>query len=81
MSSNIITQTSLWGKQLGFRSILPISLQQIEYEKIQAVHSNELAQGYTLIPVSVYIDQYRGKHFKTPRFFTIFPGFCSFVEP
>ena len=76
MSSNIITQTSLWGKQLGFRSILPISLQQIKYEKIHAVHSNELAQGYTLIPVSFFIDQYRGKHFKTPRFFTNFPEFA-----
>ena len=73
MSSNIVTQTSLWGKQLGFRSILPISLQQIKYEKIHAVHSNELAQGYKLRPVSFYIDQYRGKHFKTPRFFTNFP--------
>ena len=76
MSSNIITQTSLWGKQLGFRSILPISLQQIKYEKIHGVHSNELAYGYTLIQVSFYIDQYRGKHFKTPRFFTNFPDFA-----
>ena len=76
MSSNIITQTSLWGKQLGFRSILPISLQQIKYEKIHGVHSNELAYGYTLIQVSFDIDQYRGKHFKTPRFFTNFPDFA-----
>ena len=43
MSSNIVTQASLWGKQLAFRSILPISPQQIKYEKILAVHSNELA--------------------------------------
>ena len=76
MSSNIVTQTSLWGKQLGFRSILPISLQQIEWEKIYALHSNELDKGYTLIPVSFFIDQYRGKQFKTPRFFKNFPDFA-----
>ena len=45
MSSNIITQTSLWGKQLGFRSILPISLQKIAYEK-----KNELNETLVGIP-------------------------------
>ena len=39
-------------KQLGFRGILLISLLLIEYEKIHTVHSNELAKGYRLIPVS-----------------------------
>ena len=41
-------------------SILPISLQQIAYKKIYAVHSNELAEGYTLIPVTIFIDKYWG---------------------
>ena len=43
-----------------FGSILPISLQQIEYEKIHAVHSNELAMSYTMKPMTVYIDKYMG---------------------
>ena len=39
-----------------FGSILPISLQQIEYEKMQAVHANEL-KSYTMKPISIFIDQ------------------------
>ena len=35
-----------------FANILPISLQQIAFEKNHAMQSNELAKGYTLIPVS-----------------------------
>ena len=61
MCSNIVAQTSLCGKQQGYRSILLISLQLIEYEKIHVVHSNELAKGYIMIPVSFFMDQYRGK--------------------
>ena len=41
-----------------FGSILPISLQQIASEKIYTVHSNELAEGYTLISVTIFIDKY-----------------------
>ena len=45
--------------QIGqfFCSILPISLQPIAYEKIHAQHSNELAKGYTLIPITIFIDK------------------------
>ena len=43
-----------------FGSILPISLQQIEYEKNHAVHSNELAKSYTMKPMTIYIDKYLG---------------------
>ena len=41
-----------------FTSILPISLQQIEYEKIYVVHWNELGESYTLIPTTIFIDKY-----------------------
>ena len=41
-----------------FGSILPRSLQQIASEKIYTVHSNELAEGYTLISVTIFIDKY-----------------------
>ena len=41
-----------------FGSISSISLQQIEYEKNHAVHSNELGESYTLIPMSIFIDQF-----------------------
>ena len=43
-----------------FGSILPISLQQIEYEKNYVVHSNELAKSYTMKPMTIYIDKYLG---------------------
>ena len=43
-----------------FGSILPISLQQIASEKIYTVHSNELAESYTLIYVTIFIDKYGG---------------------
>ena len=43
-----------------FPSILPISLQQIEYEKLHAVHSNELVKSYTMKPMTIYIDKYLG---------------------
>ena len=36
-------------------SILLISLQQIEYEKIQTVHSNMLGESYTLKPTTIFI--------------------------
>ena len=39
-------------------SILPISLQQIKYEKIYA-HSNELAKIYTMKPITIFIDKYK----------------------
>ena len=39
-------------------SILPISLQQIKYEKIYAVHSNELAKIYAMKPITIFIDKY-----------------------
>ena len=41
-----------------FCSILPISLQPIAYEKIHALHSNELAKGYTFISITIFIDKY-----------------------
>ena len=37
-----------------FGSISSISLQQIKCEKIYVVHSNEVAEGYTLIPVTIF---------------------------
>ena len=40
-----------------FASILPISLQPIEYEKIYAVHLNEHVKGYTLIPTIIFLDK------------------------
>ena len=43
-----------------FGSILPISLQKIEYEKIHAVQSNKLAKRYTMKPITIYIDKYLG---------------------
>ena len=43
-----------------FGSILSISLQQIEYEKIYAVHLNQLVESYTLIPVTIFINKYWG---------------------
>ena len=45
---------------LLFGNILPISLQQIEYEKFYAVQSNELAKSYTMKPITIYIDKYLG---------------------
>ena len=39
---------------------MPISLQQIEYEKLHAVHSNELVKSYTMKPITIYIDKYLG---------------------
>ena len=39
-----------------FGSILPISLQPIASEKNNRMHSNELAEGYTLISVTIFID-------------------------
>ena len=51
-------------------SILPISLQQIEYEKNYAVLSNELGESYTLIPTTIFIDNYWGAKFRT----SIFPN-------
>ena len=41
-----------------FDSILPISLQPIASEKTHEVHSNELTEGYTLIPMTIFIDNY-----------------------
>ena len=43
-----------------FGSILPISLLQIVYEKNHAVHSNGLIEGFTLIPMTIYIEKYLG---------------------
>ena len=43
-----------------FDSVLPISLQEIEYEKIHGVHSNELTKSYTMKPMTIYIDKYLG---------------------
>ena len=37
-----------------FGSISPISLQQRKYDKIYSVHSKELAESYTLIPVTIF---------------------------
>ena len=36
------------------------TLQQIEYEKTDAVQSNELAKSYTMKPMTIYIDKYLG---------------------
>ena len=35
-----------------------MSLQPFAYEKIQALHSNELARGYTLISITIFIEKY-----------------------
>ena len=43
-----------------FGGILPISLQKIAYEKIYTVYSNELAEGYTLMSVTIFMDKYWG---------------------
>ena len=48
------------GQVLMFGSILPISLQQIEYGKILAVHLNGVAKSYTFKPMTIYIDTYLG---------------------
>ena len=37
-----------------FGSISSISLQQRKYDKIYSVHSKELAESYTLIPVTIF---------------------------
>ena len=37
-----------------------ISLQKLGYEKNQSVHSNQLTEGYTLIPMTIYIEKYLG---------------------
>ena len=37
-----------------FISISSISLQQRKYDKIYSVHSKELAESYTLIPVTIF---------------------------
>ena len=53
-----------------FASVLPISLQQIASEKNHAVQSNELAKGYTLIPMTILIEKYwRATHTLRCRFF------------
>ena len=70
-----LTKFSLSSQVLMFGSILPISLQQIEYEKIHAVHSNELAKSYTMKPISIFIDtlKYDLWEFNKNRpFFTVF---------
>ena len=51
-----LTEYSVSIQVLMFGSILPISLQQIEYEKIHAAHSNELATSYTMKPISIFIE-------------------------
>ena len=55
---------------LMFGSILPISLQQIEYEKLHAVHSNELVKSYTMKPMTIYMTNIWGRYCETRRFFT-----------
>ena len=70
-----LTKYSLSSQVLMFGSILPISLQQIEYEKIHAVHSSELAKSYTMKPISIFIDtlKYDLWEFNKNRpFFTVF---------
>ena len=48
---------------------MPISLQQINSEKIHAVHSIGLAEGYTLIPMTIYIEKcLRGDTVKLVKF-------------
>ena len=46
-----LTKYSLSSQVLMFGSILPISLQQFEYDKIHVVHSNELAWDSLIIVV------------------------------
>ena len=70
-----LTKYSLSSQVLMFGSILPISLQQIEYEKLYAVHSNELAKSYIMKPISIFIDtlKYDLWEFNKNRpFFTVF---------
>ena len=70
-----LTKYSLSSQVLMFGSILSISLQLIEYEKIHAVHSNELAKSYTMKPISIFIDQLKydlWEFNKNRPFFTVF---------
>ena len=60
-----------------FGSILPISLQQIASEKIYTVHSNELAEGYTLMSVTIFLDKYRGGSYSLKL--VVFLNFASFL--
>ena len=53
------------GTKLG--SILAISLQQIEYAQLHAVHSNELVKSYTMKPMNVI---FGGRYCEARRFFT-----------
>ena len=44
----------------------PISISPLK--KLYTVHSNKLAESYTLISVTIFIDKYGGGEFKTRRF-------------
>ena len=59
-----------------FVSILPRSLQKIAPEKNHELHSNELAKGYTLIPMPVLIDKYRRAEFQIKQDSTVKTGFA-----
>ena len=77
--SKRMTKYSVSFQVLTFDSILPISLQQIEYEKHHAVHSNELAKSYKMKPISIFIDtlKYDLWEFNKNRpFFTVF---CQYL--
>ena len=64
-----------------FGSILPISLQQIASEKIYTLHSNELAERYTLISVIIFIDKYEGgDNFKLFVFFLFSQNIDHFLK-
>ena len=58
--------------------LLPLSLQPIASGKNHTVQSNELAKGYTLITMTIFIDKYwRETHTRSYRFFWSMSGaFC-----
>ena len=70
----------IWKLLYFLAMLLPLSLQQIASWKNHTVQSNELAKGYTLITMTIFIDKYwRETHTRRYRFFWSMRGaFCHY---
>ena len=68
----------IWKLLYFLAMLLPLSLQPIASGKKHIVQSNELAKGYTLITMTIFIDKYwRETHTRSYRFFWSMSGaFC-----
>ena len=74
-----LTKYSVSSQVLMFGSILPISLQQIEYEKLHTVHSNELVKSYTMTPISIFRDTLKYDFWECEQNRPFFTVFCPYL--